>query len=203
MQICAENGFLIYAAVGTLAQWRAFIPAPIPGANHAPVLWELAIVFRADYPYTAPVFRFLSVPPLKSVSALGRVRIRVVENYHPRFRVAALLKCIQNLFQTPEQIIPFAQDSRGDRIAWNPEDYDELIMAGTTDPWLPLPDLEYRRLIGGAILGCEVKAQPRKRKKAADLSLGPFSQLSWRRIVEPPLEVNGIVIAPDERKFFV
>jgi ubiquitin-protein ligase len=200
MQICSENGFPAYAAADGILDWCVLIRGPLPGTSHQCVHWPLAITFRPDYPYAAPVFRFLALPPLKNVSEIGRVCSRAIDAYHPRTRIAGLLIHIQGLFDTPDDSVPYSMDSAAESAPWKVADYDSLIAAGTVDPWLPLPDLEYLHFVVGDIATGGTPLP--KRKRPTDLALHAYSQLTGRRIDGCPVEVHGIVIAPDEEKFF-
>jgi ubiquitin-protein ligase len=199
MQICIDNGFMAYAAVDSILDWRVFLPAPLSGAAHGRVFWPIAVSFRPDYPYVAPTFRFLALPPLPNVSALGRVRNNVIETYHPRFHIARILQSIQALFQAPDPLIPYSQDSAADGCPWNPEDYGELIAAGCANVWVPLPDLDYLPFVCGGILTGGPPLPPRT--KAADLSPRSYSMISWKKLGEV-VTVGGGIIAPEEQRYF-
>jgi ubiquitin-protein ligase len=199
MQICIDAGFPAFVTETILA-WRVFMQAPLAGSDRASVYWVMNITFRTDYPYTAPTFRFLSLPPLKNVSALGRVRTSVTDNYHPRMHVAAILKHIQAGFETPEQLPPYAGDAAADNIKWNHADYETLVASGTVDPWLPIPDMEYLPIVAGDIEKNVSSVPPGKKK--TDLSICAYSQLTWKKIEGTAETCEGSVIAPGEQKFF-
>jgi ubiquitin-protein ligase len=198
MQICAEAGFAPYAAADSVFQWRVHIPGPLPGTART-VFWPLAVKFRADYPHSAPTFRFLALPPLPNVSALGRVRNKAIDGYHPRVRIAVILHSIQALFSGHESSTPYSVDSAVDRVRWRPEDYDALVAARTRDPWIPLPALEYIPLIAGEITAAA--GQPPARAKPADLRPHVYSQLSWRKIDASSGVLEGVLIGRDEERF--
>jgi ubiquitin-protein ligase len=73
MQICIDEEITVHCAKQSIFEWRAFVPRPLPGSGLDEVLWVLAISFKPDHPHTVPMFRFLSIPALRSVSALGYV----------------------------------------------------------------------------------------------------------------------------------
>jgi ubiquitin-protein ligase len=197
MQICAESGFAPYAAADSIRHWRVHIPGPLPGGART-VYWPVIVRFRPDYPYSAPSFHFLALPPLPNVSALGRVRCAALDAYHPRTHIALLLRAIQGLFASADPNAPYSLDSAVERPRWRAEDYDALVAARTRDPPLPLPVLEYLPLIAGEI--ADAAAPPRPAKNA-DRAPRVYSQLSCKKIEGSPGLLDGVLIALDEEKY--
>jgi ubiquitin-protein ligase len=200
MQICVEAGFRAYAAVGSVREWRVYVRGPIPGTDHEQVFWALAISFPGDYPFIAPSFRFLSIPPLRNVSSFGRVRNRCIEEYHPRIHIAAILVSIQQLFYSSDPIGPYSQCSAEETVKWKGEEYDALIAAATVEPWLPLPDLDRLPFACGGILTGGSPLPPRRKK--ADLTFRRCSQISWKKIAGDPIAIGGVAVTQDETKYF-
>jgi hypothetical protein len=155
------------------------------------------IQFRYDYPYSPPVFRFLSIPPLVNVSAIGRVRSTLIDRYHMRFHIATILLSIQRLFDQPDPATSSLNPQEGP--AWDPSHYDTMIAQADEHPWLPLPEVDYLAVLGGTILGGGAPVPPRKKK--ARLEPRTYSQMSGRK-TDQPITFNGIVLHPDEVVWF-
>jgi ubiquitin-protein ligase len=194
MQICVENGFIVYSHEKSIGEWRVFLPRDLNGRR---VYWDLLVQFRHDYPYSPPVFRFLSIPPLANVSPIGRVRSTLIERYHMRFHIATILLSIRRLFDEPDPATPSLDPQEGP--AWDPSHYDTLIAQVVEHPWLPLPEVNYLAVFGGTILGGSAPVPPRKKK--AGLEPRTYSQMSGRK-TDRPINVNGIVLHPDEAVWF-
>jgi hypothetical protein len=119
IRVCKHDGHAIWAIKDKVGHFRVLIPAPLE-AHDDPLMvyWDLVVSFPPDYPYSKPVFRFLSVPPLKSVSPLGLVTV----NQDRSFSVT--LAVIQLLFITPEEWIQGELDGpkpRWTRATWWPQ----------------------------------------------------------------------------------
>jgi ubiquitin-protein ligase len=200
IEIVRDEGFPVYGIGNSVSAWHVFVPGPLPGTNNKKVFWDLLIVFPPDYPYVAPVYRFLSVPPLKNVSPFGRIRAKATEYYHPRMHIATVVKEIQKLFWEVDPLVPATIETAADKPAFDAAQYEELIAKKVIDPWLPLPDMEYLAIAYGDIL-CDGAALP-LRKKKPDLSPHVYSQLSWKKIIGEPLNWQGVIIAQYEERFF-
>jgi ubiquitin-protein ligase len=200
MQILRDEGFPVFALASSILVWHIFVPAPLPGTDVARVFWDLLVVFPLDYPYVPPVYRFMSVPPLKNVSPAGRVRNAVIDGYHPRQHIATVVKSIQALFKKEDSAAIATLESAADKPAFDVAKYDELLACRTAEPWLPLPDMDYLAIAYGEVL-TGGKALPARRKKP-DLGVHAYSQISSKKINGEPAIIHGIVIDPDEKRYF-
>jgi ubiquitin-protein ligase len=151
MLLCANAGVPVFAIGQGIDNWRVLLEGPLPGIEGKRVFWDLVVSFGGDYPYTTPAFRFLSVPPLRQVSNMGRVRTSLLQKYHPRIHVIKLLNSVVELFEkddgAPAEEPPFGE------LKWAPEDYDRLTKKACDDPILPLPDPDYLPIVSPTIVG--------------------------------------------------
>jgi hypothetical protein len=77
-------------------------------------LWDLLVTFPFDYPFVAPVFRFLAPPPLVHVTEHGRLMKSSLPDYTSGTRIAQLLLTIAEFETDPEtrHLRPADSDSR-------------------------------------------------------------------------------------------
>jgi hypothetical protein len=192
MRICIDAGFTALAL--SLAEWRVFI-------RQSSVLWDLLVTFPPGYPHAPPVLRFLSIPPLANVSAAGRVTNSATAAYHPRTHIATLLRSVEALFAHEDpKARPLDQETGVNVVRWEIGEWERMIKARTSTPWLPVPAVEYLGLYGGPIKAGGA-AGP-KRAKAANLGDKVWSRGTWKRIVGAPVEVNGNLLDSSEVKIF-
>jgi hypothetical protein len=192
MRICIDAGFVALAL--SLVEWRVFI-------RQSSVLWDLLVAFPHGYPHVAPVLRFLSVPPLANVSAVGRVTNSAITAYHPRTHIATLLRSVEALFAREDaKARPLDQDTGVDAVKWDIGEWEGMIKARADTRWLPVPAVEYVALYGGPVKVGGAAAP--KRAKAANLGDKVWSQGTWRRVVGAPVEVNGNLVDSSEVTMF-
>jgi hypothetical protein len=125
-----QSGYPIWVIKNKVGHFRVLILAPLEVHDDSfTVYWDLAMSFPPDYPYCNPVFRFLSVPPLKSVSPLGLITVT------QHSCVSMTLASIHSLFARPDEWIP--QEQIGPKPLWKKAEWWQKV---TTDDYsVPLP----------------------------------------------------------------
>ena len=96
-----DPDLVIYASSTNFDVWQAYIKAP----DNSPYegKWFFILVnFPAQYPFEAPVFRFISIPYNLNISREGRICFEILEKgYISSFHVVDILQQIKEIFLMP------------------------------------------------------------------------------------------------------
>jgi hypothetical protein len=132
---CKRSGHSIWAIKDKVGHFRVLIGAPLEAHDDKFLVnWDLVVSFPPDYPYGNPVFRFLSVPPLKRVSELGLVTVT------QESCVSLTLARIRMLFGEPAEWLP--RESIRPRPRWTRDTWWKRLIAHDFSVPLPLVSAE-------------------------------------------------------------